>query len=480
LPVDLSLRTWLDQVRTLGELKEISGAHWDLEIGTIVDILMEKSGNPAVLFDDIPGIQKGYRVLGNVLTSPARVAISGGLDPKLSKIELVDAWRRFNNAGKLVPYECQKDGPVKETVETGAGVDLIKFPAPRWHEYDGGQFLGTGCLVVQRDPDTGWVNTGAYRVMVHDDKTAGIMITRGRNGDVIMRKYWERGQACPVAISLGQHPLFLMLAGIPLPEGVCEYDFAGGVAGQPVRCVETEYAHLPVPAEAELVIEGEIPPDVRRQEGPFGEWTGYYAAPEGPQPIVNVKAIYHRRDPINLGVLPGKPPNDNTYYLNYLQSALVWDQLEKAGIPAVQGVWAHESGGGRMLLTVSIKQQYPGHSKQAGLVATACRSGAYVNHLTIVVDEDIDPTNTDEVIWALCSRTDPREDVEILRRMQASPLDPMSYPADVRAFNARMVIDACRPWERLSTFPKVARATPELRAHIREKFNSIFEGLPNA
>ena len=133
-----------------------------------------------------------------------------------------------------------------------------------------------------------------------------------------------------------------------------------------------------------------------------------------------------------------------------------------------------------MLLTVSIKQQYPGHSKQAGLVATACRSGAYVNHLTIVVDEDIDPTNTDEVIWALCSRVDAREDVEILKRMQASPLDPVSYPADVRAFNARMVIDACRPWERLQSFPKVARATPELRARVREKFEELFEGLPNA
>jgi UbiD family decarboxylase len=473
--MQLSLRSWIEEVGALGEMREISGAHWDLEIGTIVDILMEASGNPAVLFDAIPGFPPGYRVLGNVLTSPARVAVSGGLDPKLSKLELVAKWRGLNSDRRLIPYECAPDGPVKECVQTGADVNLRAFPAPRWHELDGGQFIGTGCLVVQRDPDSGWVNTGAYRVMVQDEKTAGIMITRGRNGDVIMRKYWERGQACPVAISLGQHPLFLMLAGIPLPEGLCEYDFAGGIAGQPVQCVETDYTRLPVPADAELVIEGEIPPDERRQEGPFGEWTGYYAAPEGPQPVVNIKAIYHRRDPINLGVLPGKPPNDNTYYLNYLQSALVWDQLEKAGIPAVQGVWAHESGGGRMLLTVSIKQQYPGHSKQAGLVATACRSGAYVNHLTIVVDEDIDPTNTDEVIWALCSRVDPREDVEILRRMQASPLDPMSYPADVRAFNARMVIDACRPWERLQSFPKVARANPELRRRIKEKFHQLFE-----
>src|SRR5579872_4407800 len=111
-----------------------------------------------------------------------------------------------------------------------------------------------------------------------------------------MRKYWERGLPCPVAISLGQHPLFLMLAGIPLPEGVCEYDFAGGVLGRPVQCVESPLNHLPVPAEAELVIEGEIYPEERHHEGPFGEWTGYYAAPEGPQPVVRVSSVLHRAD----------------------------------------------------------------------------------------------------------------------------------------------------------------------------------------
>jgi 4-hydroxy-3-polyprenylbenzoate decarboxylase len=474
LDPNLDLRAWLDQVRALGELKEISGVSADLEIGTIVDILMANPGSPTVLFDAIPGYPAGRRVLGNVLTSPARVAISGGLDPTLSKIDLVRTWRGFNSANVLLPFHTVPDGPVLTCVQEGADINLCGFPAPRWHEEDGGRYIGTGCLVVMRDPDSGWVNTGAYRVQVHDEHTAGIMITRGRNGDQIMRKYWARGEACPVAVSLGQHPLFLMLAGIPIPEGVCEYDFVGGIVGQPVNVVETPRHKLPVPAHAELVIEGEIPPGELHHEGPFGEWTGYYAAPERDQPIIKLSTILHRPDPINLGVMPGLPPNDNTYYLNYLQSALVWDQVEKAGIPGVQGVWAHESGGGRMMLVLSIKQMYPGHSKQAGLVATACRSGAYVNHLTVVVDDDIDPTNTDQVIWALTSRVDAREDVEILRRMQASPLDPVAYPPGVQAFNARMVIDACRPWERLDSFPRVARATDALRATVRGKYPELF------
>jgi UbiD family decarboxylase len=472
--IDLDLRTWLDQARAIGELKEMSGVSAELEIGTIVDMLMEKPTNPAVLFDAIPGYPTGRRVLGNVLTSPGRVAISGGLDPRLSRIELVDKWREFNAANRLVPYQTIPSGPLTQCIQEGSSVDLNGFPAPRWHEDDGGPYIGTGCLVIMRDPDSGWVNTGAYRVQLHDEKTLGLMITRGRNGDVIMRKYWERGQACPVAVSLGQHPLFLMLAGIPILEGVCEYDFVGGVRGRPVEVVETPRFKLPVPAAAELVVEGEIPIDERHHEGPFGEWTGYYAAPERDQPVIRVSAVLHRPDPINLGVMPGMPPNDNTYYLNYLQSALVWDQLEKAGIPNVRGVWAHESGGGRMMVTVSIKQQFPGHSKQTGLVATACRAGAYVNHLTVVVDDDIDPTDIDRVLWAMVTRVDPREDVEILRRMQASPLDPVSYPPGVQAFNARMVIDACRPWERLATFPRVAQASPELRARVRSKFPDLF------
>jgi UbiD family decarboxylase len=472
---ELSLRAWLNQVRSLGELREVSGASNDLEIGTIVDILMERAGNPAVLFDNIPGHKPGYRVLGNVLTSPARVALSGGLDPAISKIDLVKAWREVNASSAVVPYEVVKDGPVKECVETGSQVDLCDFPAPRWHEEDGGDYIGTGCLVIQKDPDTGWINCGTYRIERHDARTLGIMITQGKHGRGIMQKYWARGEACPVAISFGHHPLFLMVGGMSIPEGVCEYDYIGGLRGQALQVVAGERTGLPIPAEAELVIEGEIPPDERHSEGPFGEWTGYYASGEGEQPVVNVKSVMHRRDPINLGILPGKPPNDNTYYRNYLGSALLWAQLEKAGMPGIQGVWLHESGGGRMMITVSIKQQYPGHSKQTGLVAASCRAGSYLNHLTVVVDEDIDPTNSDEVIWAMCSRMDPREDVEILKRMWASPLDPMAYPPESRAFNSRMVIDACRPWERLSSFPKVARASADLREQVRAKFANVFD-----
>lgn len=219
---DLSLRAWIDQVRDLHELRDVSGARTELEIGMIVDVLMEKSGNPTVLFDDIPGYPSGYRVLGNVLTSPARVAISGGFDPSLSKRDLVLAWRQLNASNALLTHQYVSAGPVQECVATGNQVDLSQFPAPRWHEEDGGDFIGTGSLVVMKDPDSGWINCGTYRVQRHDERTLGIMITRGKHGDLIMRKYWARGEPCPVAISVGHHPLYLMVGGMGIPREACE------------------------------------------------------------------------------------------------------------------------------------------------------------------------------------------------------------------------------------------------------------------
>ncbi|MBV9119234.1 MAG: UbiD family decarboxylase, partial [Chloroflexi bacterium] len=231
--MNLSLRTWLDQVRALGELRCADGASCDGEIGAITDLLMERPGNPAVLFDQIPGFPPGYRVLTNVLMSPARVALSGGLDPDLSKVDLVKAWRSFNSSRALIAPEPVSAAPLLEC----SANDLAVFPAPKWHEEDGGRYLGTGSFVVMRDPDSGWVNCGTYRVQRHDEHTLGIMISRGKHGDVIMRKYWERGQACPVAVSFGHHPLFLMVGGMGIPEGVGEYDFVGGLSGEPVQVV---------------------------------------------------------------------------------------------------------------------------------------------------------------------------------------------------------------------------------------------------
>ena len=457
-----------------GELRRVYGADRQEEIGGLVDIYQRKMGRPALLFDEVPGFPKGYRVLTNLLTSVKRIAITLGLPDTSREMDLVQFWRSYLKGARLLPPVFVPSGPVLENVDSGKDVNILEFPTPKWHEYDGGPMIGTACMVITRDPDTGWVNLGAYRVQVYDDPTiASVMISKGKHGDIVMRKYFERGEACPIAVVVGGQLLPYMLAGLEIPYGVCEYDVVGGMQGYPLEVVRLPFTGLPIPAAAEIAFEGTISPDDLIEEGPFGEWTGYYASGVRKQPVIRIKTVVHRNEPILLGAVPAVPPCDDTFYRDFFRSAAVWHELEGAGIPGVQGVWANQAAGGRMWLNVAIKQMYPGHAKQAGLVASQCHAGAYANRYVVVVDDDIDPSDNEQVIWAMCTRVDPREDVEIIRTSWSTALDPMSYPEGLKALNARLVIDACRPWARRDTFPRVARSSKALDDRIRAKWAAI-------
>ncbi len=469
------LRSWIEAVDAQKDLKRVDNADWDLEIGTIVDLYQERMGLPALLFDKIKGYPPGYRILANSLTSIKRIAMTLGLSPTSTALDLVRAWQTHLRNWKLIPPKVVKSGPVLENIDEKDKINLLKFPSPKWHELDGGRYIGTGCVVIMRDPESSWVNVGVYRVQVFDEKTIAVMISKGKQGAIIMQKYWDRKEPCPVAISIGHDTLTYLVGGMEIQYGTCEYDVCGGIRGEAMEVIEGPKTRLPIPATSEIVIEGELHPgQMVESEGPFGEWTGYYAGGRRPQPRISVTSVLHRNDPIILGAMPRVPPNDDCYYRGILRSAGVWVELENAGIPGIQGIWAHEAGGGRFMLTISIKQLYPGHAKQVGLVASQCQSGAYANRLTVVVDEDIDPANTNQVIWALCTRTDPREDVEILKRCWSTTLDPMSYPEGARVFNSRMVIDACIPWERKGTFSAVVRPSEALKKQVVSKWKNLF------
>jgi len=466
----------MEAVEAEGALKTITGAETTEEIGGILDLYQRQMGNPAILFDEVPGFPTGHRVLANVLTSVARINIALGLPADGSELDLVLWWRDYmKNAPKCAP-EVVTTGALHENVIEGDAIDITSIPTPTWHEHDGGPFIGTGCMVVMKDPDTGWVNYGAYRVQTHGPKTASVMMSPGRHGRLIMDKYHSRGEPCPVAVVAGMHPTLLMIAGLEIPQGVSEYDAVGGIFGEPVRTLEMPRTGIPVPANAEIAFEGFIKQDDLIEEGPLGEWTGYYAGGKRRQPAIRIETFMHRDDPVLLGVIPAVPPNDNTYYLGSYRSGAVWNQLEAAGIPDIQGVCAHEAGGSRLWLTVSIKQRYGGHSKQAGLIASQCYAGGYTNRWVVVVDDDIDPTNTNDVLWAMCTRFDPRIDLERLDGCWSTSLDPMCYDSDTDKRNSRVVIDACRPWDRMDDFPTVARSSRELDDRIREKWAHVLPG----
>jgi 4-hydroxy-3-polyprenylbenzoate decarboxylase len=476
-PTYADLREWLEIVDSLGELKKVDGADWNLEMGTLAELIAHESKGPvsAVLFDNIKDYPKGYRALFAQNASFKRMALNLGLPLDLDGLDLVRAFRQKLAGHKPIPHKIVKKGPILENVLKGKDVDLLKFPVPFMHELDGGRYIGTACLVITKDPEEGWVNFGAYRGMVQDKNSMTLYISPGKHGGIQRRKWFEQKKPCPVIISVGQDPVLFMVSGNEIDYGVSEFDYAGGLKGEPIEVIEGEVTGLPFPAEAEIVIEGFMKPDDVLKEGPFGEWTGYYASSIRPEPVIRVERIYHRNEPILCCARPGRPPSDYSLAKCFVKSALIWDQVERAGVPDVKGVWCHEAGGGRLLNIISIKQRYPGHARQAMLVASQVHAGAYLGRYVVVVDEDIDPTNTFDVLWALSTRSDPVESIEILRRCWSGPLDPRIQPGK-KGFNSRAVIDACRPFEWMKDFPPVAESSPELKEKVRKKWKKVIEG----
>jgi 4-hydroxy-3-polyprenylbenzoate decarboxylase len=475
-PADV--RSWLRRVEELGELQCVSGADWQLEIGTISEINYRRKPPAALLFDDIPGYPHGYRVLTGSLASPRRMAMTLGLSDTLDTAGLVHALR-----GKPLEWEAAApgfeplvvdDAPILENVVGPGDIDLTRFPVPLWHEQDGGRYIGTGCAVVTSDPATGRVNLGAYRVMLQEEgRSVTIDAQAGKQGRAQYTDWFDQQGRAPVLVSLGHDPLLLMVAGTEVPNTISEYAYAGAMVGERLAVVCGQVTGLPMPTSAEIVIEGWLRPEHTLTEGPFGEWTGYYSGSPRPVPAMDIERVYFRNDPILLGAPPGKPPNDYSYMRALLKSAMIQDALVKAGVPEVRGVWAHEAGGGRLLIVVAIKQRFAGHSRQAGYLAAQAPAAAYMNRYVIVVDEDVDPTNLDEVMWAVSTRCDPAEDIEIMRKSWGSKVDPLlTNPA--APYNSRALLDACRPFERLASFPHVAEASPSLVRETLARWHDLF------
>ncbi len=468
------LRTWLDDVKKIGQLMNVDGVHWDLELSTLTEIINERSKNrPALLFDRIKDYPQGFRVAANLVSSVDRLAMTLGMKPGLSDMAFIQAWRQQVKKITPIAAESVSTGPFFENVRRGKDIDVLQFPVPRWHELDGGRYIGTDDLVVTRDPEEGWVNVGTYRIMVHGPDRLGLHMSPGKHGRVHKEKYHQLGKPCPVAVSFGHHPINFVVASTDVPNGVDEYDYAGGILGRPLQVVKGPLTGLPLPADAEIAIEGEVGLDDVMPEGPFGEWTGYYASNQPAVPVIQIKALYFRNDPILCGFPLLKPSSGDTLHFSLMRSALIWNALDEAGVPDVQGVWAHPAGG-RFLTVVAIKQRYPGHARQAGLIASQCRSGAYLGRYVVVVDDDVDITNSEEFLWVLSSRSDPAQSIEILRRAWSGPLDPR-IPRDEVGFSSRAVIDATRPYEWRENFPKVSGASRELKEEVARNWRDYLD-----
>ena len=468
------LRTWLNEVDKLGQLMTVENVHWDLELSTLTEIINERSKTrPAILFDRIKDYPQGYRVAANLVSSVGRLALTLGMKAGMSDMDFVQAWRQQVKKITPIPAKTVSTGPLFENVKEGKEINVFKFPVPRWHELDGGRYIGTDDLVITRDPEEDWVNVGTYRIMVHGPDRLGLHMSPGKHGRVHKDKYHARGKPLPIAVSFGHHPINFVFASTDVPNRVNEYDYAGGVLGSPLEVVKGPLTGLPIPADAEIAIEGEVAADDVLPEGPFGEWTGYYASNQPAVPVIQIKALYFRNDPILCGFPLLKPSAGDNIHFSLMRSSLVWNALDEAGVPDVKGVWCHPSCG-RFLTVVSIKQRYPGHARQTGMIASQCRTGAYLGRYVIVVDDDVDITDSEEVLWVLSSRSDPAQSIEILRRAWSGPLDPR-IPRDEVGHSSRAVIDATRPYEWRDKFPKVSGASRELKDKVANNWRDLLE-----
>jgi UbiD family decarboxylase len=462
------LRDFIATLEKLGEIKKISGASCNLEIGAITELASLREKCPAVLFDSIVGFKKGFRVLTNIMSNRVRERLVFGVPADLTDPEAARYWKDKLKEFKPVEPVNVSDCPVKENVVLGKDVDITRLPWPKWHQRDGGPYI-CATSTVTRDPESGILNVGCYRFMLLGKDKIVAHIGSGHHGDVIRKKYWDKGQSCPVAISLGQEPALYVAATTNMSWGVSEYGFAGWMQGAPVEVTEGEVTGLPVPANAEVVLEGEmLPPSQGMEiEGPFGEVSGYYGGGARPAPVTVIKSMLFRNEPIILGAPPFLGTGRG---ILTSRGVLIWNELETLGIPNINGV--NYSWG---MAIISLKQAYPGHAMRAAHGALG-GTAAYHGRFVIVVDEDIDPYNLEQVLWALATRCDPETSLDVCRRIWSYKIDPRlpKHKKEVGDYTGSVaIIDACRPYYWIEDFASTTQISAELLKETQAKWGQI-------
>lgn len=478
------LRDWLSLVHKRQDLKTISApVDPNEELAAITFMATQVDENaPALLFDNLVGDQRGCRVLANMLgASKDRFALAMGLDPALSIREMVLGARTIM-VRRMPPVMIEKStAPVNEVVVRGDDVDMTAFPSLRFWPGDGGPYIGTGDITLTRPPDSQRINVGCYRQMVHGPKRIGMYCSPGKHARLDREAWWRAGKPCEVVAAYGIDPVLFMLGSMSFSSELSELDVAGGVMGTSIELTEAEYVSLPIPAHAELVIEGLLYPDDSELEGPLGEFTGYYGNERAVQPVIQVKAIHHRRNPIiTAAVMARHPSSEIGTGFSIMRSARVLDDLERIGIPGIQAVYMTPAAiGGYGMMVISMKQRYAGHVAQALAVAAQCPAAAFFTKWIIAVDDDVDPTDLNQVLWALSTRCNPIDDFEFMRRTWSSPLDTAQYPPELRPYGSKVLIDACKPHRHIQHFPQQTLLRKKTYDRVKNRWAELgFSGTP--
>lgn len=509
-----SFRDYLDRLEASGELVRISEpVATELEITELADRQMKAPGGGKALLIEQPTVNgrvSSFPVAINTLGSWKRMALSleaesveavaaelGSLMKAKPPRNLREAIRLLGTALDLRHAKPKrvKDGPCKEVIHRfdaagAAGITdrqgsraneasfpavgngpsgasaayptLLNLPVLRCWPLDAGRFITLPC-VVTRDPDTGERNVGMYRVQIYDDRTTGmhwqLQKVAARHG----RRYYETGTRMPVSVFLGGDPAFTFAATAPLPDGLDEFLLAGYLRKQSVELVKCETNDLEVPAHADFVIEGYVDPrEPLREEGPFGDHTGYYTLPE-PYPVFHVTAITHRRDAVYPATIVGRPPMEDFYIGG--ASVKLFLPIFRMNFPELVDLALPAEGVFHNLVFVSIKKTYPMQAYKIMHGLWGMGQMMFTKYL-VVVDDDVDVHNTSEVLFRLCANTDPQRDSLFTK----GPSDVLDHATSEIGMGSKLGLDATRklPGE---GFPRAWPPLIQMRQDVREKID---------
>ena len=410
------LREYISRLEEYGELQRIEAeVDWNFEAGAITRRANEL-GAPAPLMSRIKGYPEGYALLGGPVAGSKvkgpkpwrRLAIALEMDPDCSYWEIVEEFKK--RIEQPIKPVIVSDGPCKENILLGKEVNLFKFPVPMQHDGDGGRYLSFHCMIF-KDPDSDWVNWAMYRAMIQTrNKLGGHILPHSHGGMIYYRKYEARNKPMPFCICIGGEPLNTIIGALSIPVGVNEVDIAGGFRREPVEMIPAETNDLLVPAHAEIILEGEIRPYERWDEGPFGEYHGFMQGPRMPAPVYRINAITYRDNPILPFCCAGTPVDDCAAIMHVSTPAeLLRIYRDKLRWP-IKAIYTPPSGLFNLLI-VSARIPYPGFAIQIAHALQSNRLG-FACHKIIVVDEDIDPTNLDEIWQALATRLHPVQGIQ--------------------------------------------------------------------
>ena len=394
------LRSYLNVLEQAGELSRVRvPVSLEQEIGAIC-LRNLRAGGPGLLFER-PG-ERAIPLAVDLLASRRRYALALGIEAD----QLATEWNR-RTSNPLPPVIVER-GACQENVLMGKEIDLNKLPVPIWNELDGGPFLTLSCHIT-KDPVTQGRNVGLYRNQVHDGNTLGILAAPYTHLNLQRNK--APNEPFPVALVLGADPTVVMTAPAPIPFGIDELAIAGALRGKPLELVTCKTIPLEVPASAEIIIEGEILPDELREEGPFGEFTGHYGGHKAPRPVIRVKAITHRNQPILQASYEGMQPNESGFLTAVPREAEI---IRQVSLPGIKKVNVTVPAGGALHAVVAVEKPYEGFGKYVGLAVLGSVAGRYIKQV-IIVDADIDPFDPIQVEWAVSTRVQANRDIEILK-----------------------------------------------------------------